>query len=54
MWNNIQIGKFKVKYTALDIPEKNYPYCDKDGNVLKKVSGKFEKPTARSTIKHLS
>jgi len=43
MWNNIQIGKFKVKYTSLEVPEKKYPYCDENGNVLKKVSGKFEK-----------
>jgi hypothetical protein len=43
VWNNIQIGKFKVKYTALDVPRKDYPYCDKDGNELKKVSGKFER-----------
>ena len=43
MWNNITIGKFKVKYTALDIKEKSYPYCDENGNVLKKVSGKFER-----------
>jgi hypothetical protein len=43
VWNNIQIGKYKVKYTALDVPEKEYPYCDESGNTLKKVSGKFEK-----------
>ena len=34
VWNNIQIGKFKVKYTSLDVAEKKYPYCDKDGNIL--------------------
>jgi len=42
-WNNIQIGKFKVKYTALNVQEKTHPYCDENGNILKKVSGKFEK-----------
>jgi len=43
VWNNIQIGKFKVKYTSLDVKDKSYPECDKDGNILKRVSGKFEK-----------
>jgi hypothetical protein len=43
VWNKIQIGKFKVKYTSIEVPKKDYPYCDKDGNVLQKVSGKFER-----------
>jgi hypothetical protein len=43
VWNNITIGKYKVKYTSLAVPEKEYPYCDEGGNVLKRISGSFEK-----------
>jgi hypothetical protein len=32
-----------MKYTALNPIEKKYPYCDSNGNLLKSVSGKFEK-----------
>jgi hypothetical protein len=43
VWYNLQIGNWKLKYTALNPIEKDYPYCDKDKNILTKVSGKFEK-----------
>ena len=43
VWNNIKIGKWNVKYSPLDIKEKEYPYCDEKGNPLKRVSGKLEK-----------
>ena len=42
-WNKLKIGKFDVKYTSLEVKGKVYPYCDEEGKVLKKVSGKFEK-----------
>ena len=44
VWFNIQVGeKHKVKYTPLNPIKKEYESCDKEGNVLKKVSGKFER-----------
>jgi hypothetical protein len=42
-WYNLKVGSFALKYMPLNPIEKDYPYCDKEGNVLKKVSGKFEK-----------
>lgn len=43
VWYNLVLGKHKAKYVALNPIEKEYPYCDQDGNILTKVSGKFEK-----------
>lgn len=43
MWNNLKLGNFNLKITPLNPIEKEYPSCDKDGNLLKKISGKFEK-----------
>jgi len=44
VWFNIQVGeKHKVKYTPLNPIKKEYESCDKEGNILKKVSGKFER-----------
>lgn len=34
---NLTIGKYHLKYTPLKVDESEYPYCDKDGNILKKV-----------------
>lgn len=42
-WFNIQIGDFTGKYTSLAVEEISYPYCDSEGNVLRKVSGSFTK-----------
>lgn len=40
----LNIGnKWNIKYTPLNPIEKEYPYCDANGNILKKISGKFEK-----------
>jgi len=43
VWYNLEIGKHKCKYTPLSYSDKEYPNCDSEGNVLTKVSGKFEK-----------
>lgn len=43
VWYNLQIGNHKVKYIPLNPLKKEYENCDKEGNILKKVSGKFEK-----------
>jgi len=43
VWYNLKIGIWNIRFTGLNPIEKEYPYCDKDGNELKKVSGKFEK-----------
>lgn len=40
---NLKIGSLSVKYTPIDDGKKEYPYCDEKGNILKRVSGKFEK-----------
>lgn len=42
-WYNLKIGKHNLKYIPLNPIEKEYPYCDSEGNILNKVSGKFEK-----------
>lgn len=34
---NLKIGSYEVKYTPLKINSVDYPYCDKEGNVLKRV-----------------
>ena len=43
VWFNISIGKHRAKYVPLNPQENDYPYCDENGNILTKVSGKFEK-----------
>lgn len=42
-WFDLQLGNKKVKYTPLNADIKEYPNCDSEGNILKRVSGKFEK-----------
>jgi len=37
VWYNLKIGSFNLKYTPLKPRVVNYPYCDSEGNVLKKV-----------------
>jgi len=37
VWYNLQVGKYQIKYTPLKAETKEYPYCDKDGNPVKKV-----------------
>lgn len=34
---NLTIGSFKIKYTPLNPRVIDFPYCDKDGNILKRV-----------------
>lgn len=43
VWYNLEINGHKCKYTPLAVGEKEYPNCDSDGNILTRVSGKFEK-----------
>lgn len=39
----MSIGNFKGKYTALNPQVEEYENCDENGNILKRVSGKFER-----------
>jgi len=43
VWKNLKVGSYNLKITALNPIEKDYPYCDKDANLLRKVSGTFTK-----------
>lgn len=43
VWFDLQIGNKKVKYTPLNPQIEEYPYCDEQGNKLKRISGKVEK-----------
>lgn len=43
VWYNLSIGNFSGKYTALNPPIEEHENCDENGNILKRVSGKFEK-----------
>jgi len=43
VWYNLKIGSWNIKYTALKPEENEYPYCDSNKNILKKIAGKFEK-----------
>ena len=43
VWYDLNLKGKKIKYTPLNPDIKEYPDCDKDGNILKRVSGKFEK-----------
>ena len=38
---NLDIGKWKVKYTPIPNGRVDYPYCDDKGNILVRVSGKM-------------
>jgi len=42
IWYNLRVGSYFLKYTGLKPKEIKYPYCDKDGNILKYVKGNFE------------
>ena len=37
VWYNLRIGSFHIKYTSLKPREIIFPYCDSDGNELKRV-----------------
>jgi predicted XRE-type DNA-binding protein len=37
VWYKLKVGLFDLKYTPLKAETKEFPYCDKDGNILKKV-----------------
>ena len=37
VWYNLKIGSFNLKYSALNPREIEYPYCDMNGNALKRV-----------------
>ena len=40
---NLKIGSWACKITPLSPVEKDYPHCDKDGNLLTKVPGTYTK-----------
>lgn len=37
VWCKLKIGNYEIRYTPLSAEIKEFPYCDKDGNILKKV-----------------
>jgi len=37
VWYNLQVGTFNIKYTPLKPREVEFPYCDENGNALKRV-----------------
>jgi len=44
VWYNLTIGTFNLKYTPLKPIEQSFPYCDENGNELKrkaKVKGEY-------------
>lgn len=43
MWHELKLGNIKVKYTPLEPDTVELKDCDKDGNILKRISGSFEK-----------
>lgn len=43
VWFDLKVGSWKLKYTPLAIPENEFQDCDEKGNILKRVSGKFER-----------
>jgi len=43
VWFNIRVGTFILKYTPFKDKKNDFPYCDKDGNALTRVSGHLEK-----------
>lgn len=43
VWYNLKVGRWSLKYMPLNPIENEYTDCDKDGNPLKKVPGKYEK-----------
>jgi hypothetical protein len=40
VWYDLSLGKYKIKYTPLEVEEQEYPLCDSNGNILKKVMPK--------------
>jgi hypothetical protein len=43
VWFNIRVGTFNLKYSPLKEKKNEFLPCDKDGNVLKRISGHLEK-----------
>lgn len=37
VWYKLRIGNYNLRYTPINAEIKEFPYCDKDGNILKKV-----------------
>ncbi|HEY0090451.1 MAG TPA: hypothetical protein VGB37_16495 [Candidatus Lokiarchaeia archaeon] len=42
VWYSLKIGNWSIRYTPLNPIIKEYPSCNKDGKLLKKVAGRFE------------
>lgn len=38
MFYNLRVGSFNLKYSPLKPIEQEFPYCDKDGNLLKRIA----------------
>ena len=43
VWYNLKIGNYPLKITPINPIKKDYPDCDKDGNILTRVKGEFTK-----------
>lgn len=37
VWYKLKIGNYEARYTPIKAEVKDFPYCDKDGNLLTKV-----------------
>jgi hypothetical protein len=40
---NLRVGSFSLKYSPFKDKKNEFPYCDKDAHILKRVSGHLEK-----------
>ena len=43
VWYNLKIGNWLAKYTPINPKKEQFEDCDKDGNVLTRVSGSYTK-----------
>lgn len=43
VWYKLKLGIWNIEYSPINPLRNEYPYCDKDGNTLIKVAGKYDK-----------
>ncbi len=43
VWYNLKIGNWTARYTPINPKSNQFEVCDKDGNVLTRVSGCYSK-----------
>jgi hypothetical protein len=44
-WSDLKIGRWNVKITPITDDKESYERCDKDGNILKYISGTLQRGT---------